>query len=82
MPNASRKRDSCVLKRVIGFVGRLRLLEPEHLVEADDPLLQLDALQDQLLQPRRQRAEIPARLIAPLGWKLDLALLLEGLLRA
>ena len=65
---------------MIGFARRLRLLKPEHLVEADDPLLQLNALQDQLFQPRRQRAEVPARLIAPLGWKLDLALLLEGLL--
>ena len=58
LPNAARKRESCVLSGLSASAHRRQLLVPEHLIEPDHPLLQLDALLDQLAQPGRQRAEI------------------------
>ena len=64
---------------MVGLARRRQIPQIEHLIEPHDPLLELDALLDQLAQPRRQRAEVAARLIAG-DRKLDLALLLNGLL--
>src|SRR5215469_9439678 len=60
---------------------RWKLLISEHPIEPYHPRLKLDALLDQLAQPRRQRAEIAGGLIAAACRKLDLALLLDCLLR-
>ena len=52
------------LERTVGLAPGGSSLVPEHLIEPDHPLLELDALLDQLAQTGRQRAEIARRLIA------------------
>ncbi|ODR96704.1 hypothetical protein AUC69_13990 [Methyloceanibacter superfactus] len=51
------------------------------MIETDDPLLELDALVDEIAQALGQGVEVPGRLIGPRRRQLDLALLLDGLLR-
>src|SRR5581483_2305904 len=68
------------LERIVDLFPRRQHLGIEHLIEPDHPLLEFDALLDQLAQAYRELAKVAVRLIAARRRKLDLALLLDGLL--